>query len=121
MTLSITKEFRFDAAHYLATAPKGHPNSRMHGHSFVAAVTLEGAPDPKDGWIRDFAQVDAAVADLRARLDHNLLNEIKGLEQPTLERIARFIFDELKGALPEIKSVTVRRDSHGEQATFRRA
>ena len=121
MTLSITKEFRFDAAHFLPTAPKGHPNSRMHGHSFVAAVTLEGAPDPVKGWIRDFADVDAAVADLRARLDHHLLNEIKGLELPTLERLARFIFDELKGALPEIASVTVSRHSLGEQATYRRA
>ena len=121
MTLSITKEFRFDAAHFLPTAPKGHPNSRMHGHSFVAAVTLEGVPDPAKGWIRDFADVDAAVADLRARLDHHLLNEIKGLEQPTLERLARFIFDDLEAALPEIVSVIVRRDSLGEQATYRRA
>lgn len=121
MTLSITKEFRFDAAHFLPTAPKGHPNSRMHGHSFVAAVTLEGTPDPVKGWIRDFADVDAAVSDLRARLDHHLLNEIKGLEVPTLERLARFVFDELKVSLPEIASVTVRRDSLGEQASYRRA
>ena len=117
----MTKEFRFDAAHYLPTAPQGHPNSRMHGHSFVAAVTLEGTPDPAKGWIRDFADVDAAVVALRARLDHHLLNEIKGLELPTLERLARFVFDTLKEALPEISSVTVRRDSLGESATYRRA
>ncbi len=121
MTLSITKEFRFDAAHFLPTAPKGHQNSRMHGHSFVAAVTLEGTPDPAKGWIRDFADVDEAVAALRARLDHHLLNEIKGLELPTLERLARFIFDDLKTALPEIASVAVRRDSLSESATYRRA
>jgi len=119
--ISITKEFRFDAAHFLPTAPAGHPNARMHGHSFVAAVTLEGVPDPVKGWIRDFGDIERAVADLRERLDHHLLNEIKGLEQPTLERLARFIFDDLKPALPEIASVTVRRDSLGEQATYRRA
>lgn len=119
--LSITKEFRFDAAHYLPTAPKGHPNSRMHGHSFAVAVTLEGPIDPVKGWIRGFGEIDEAVANLRDRLDHHLLNEIKGLELPTLERIARYIFDELKVALPEVAAVTVRRDSLGESSTYRRA
>jgi 6-pyruvoyltetrahydropterin/6-carboxytetrahydropterin synthase len=121
VTLSITKEFRFDAAHFLPTARPGHPNARMHGHSFVAAVTLEGAADPANGWVRDFAEVERAVADLRARLDHHLLNEVKGLELPTLERIARFIFDELKPELPQIAAVTVRRDSLGESCIYRGA
>ncbi len=115
----ISKEFRFDAAHFLPTAEKGHPNARLHGHSFVAVVTLEGAADATTGWIRDFAEIDAAVADVRARLDHHLLNEIKGLEQPTLERLARFIFDVLRHSLPELASVTVRRDSLGETCTYR--
>jgi 6-pyruvoyltetrahydropterin/6-carboxytetrahydropterin synthase len=117
--LSITKEFKFDAAHYLPTAEKGHPNARLHGHSFSVALTLEGAVDPTTGFIRSFAEIDAAVAPLRARLDHHLLNEVKGLELPTLERLAEFIFDELKGALPELAAVTVRRDSVGEQASWR--
>ena len=119
MTISISKEFRFDAAHFLPTAEKGHPNSRVHGHSFTAQVTLEGVADPATGWIRDFAEIDAAIADIRARLDHHMLNEIKGLEQPTLERIARFVFDALKRPLPELASVTVRRDSLGEACTYR--
>jgi 6-pyruvoyltetrahydropterin/6-carboxytetrahydropterin synthase len=119
--LSITKEFRFDAAHFLPTAPKGHPNSRMHGHSFAAVLTLEGAVDAAHGWVRDFAEVEGAVADLRARLDHHVLNEIKGLETPTLERIARFIFEALKDTLPELAAVTVRRDSLGEACTYRRS
>ena len=119
--LAISKEFRFDAAHFLPTAPTGHPNARMHGHSFAAVLTLEGDPDPANGWIRDFAEVERAVADLRARIDHHVLNEIKGLETPTLERIARFIFDELKMALPELAAVTVRRDSLGESCSYRGA
>ena len=86
--ISICKEFRFDAAHFLPTAPKGHPNSRMHGHSFAVELTLEGEPDPVKGWIRDFADVERAIGDLRGRLDHHLLNEISGLEVPTLERVA---------------------------------
>jgi 6-pyruvoyltetrahydropterin/6-carboxytetrahydropterin synthase len=117
--LSITKEFKFDAAHYLPTAEKAHPNARLHGHSFSVALTLEGAADPTTGFIRSFAEIDAAVAPLRARLDHHLLNEVKGLELPTLERLAAFIFDELKSGLPELAAVTVRRDSVGEQATWR--
>ncbi|MEQ1752883.1 MAG: 6-carboxytetrahydropterin synthase [Micropepsaceae bacterium] len=118
--ISITKEFRFDAAHFLPTAPKGHPNSRMHGHSFAVALTLEGAPDPVKGWIRSFAEVDDAVASLRDRLDHHLLNEVPGLELPTLERMSHYIYSELVQRLPELVSVTVRRDSLGESATFRR-
>ncbi len=92
----------------------------MHGHSFAVAVTLEGAADPVKGWVRSFAEIDEAVADLRGRLDHHLLNEIKGLELPTLERLARYIFDDLKTVLPEIASVTVRRDSLGESCTYRK-
>ena len=117
--ISISKEFRFDAAHFLPTADKGHPNARLHGHSFVAQVTLEGRPDAASGWVRDFAEVDAAIAEIRARLDHHLLNEVEGLQQPTLERIARFIFDALKRSLPELAAVTVRRDSLGEACTYR--
>ncbi len=120
MTLSITKEFRFDAAHFLPTAPQGHPNARMHGHSFVTVLTLEGTADAAHGWVRDFAEVERAIGELRERLDHHVLNEIKGLETPTLERIARFIFDALREALPELVAVTVRRDSLGEACTYRR-
>lgn len=117
----MTKEFRFDAAHYLPTAEKGHPNSRMHGHSFSVAVTLEGEMDPATGWIRSFAEVDEAIAGVRARLDHHLLNEIPGLDVPTMERIAKYVFDALRPALPEITTVTVRRDSQGESCSYRKA
>ncbi len=119
--ISITKEFRFDAAHYLPTAPKGHPNSRMHGHSFVVAVTLEGVPGAQSGLIRDFADIDAAVAVVRERLDHHVLNEVEGLSLPTLERLSAWIFSALSPKLPELVSVTVRRDSLGESCTFRRS
>ncbi len=119
--ISITKEFRFDAAHYLPTAPKGHPNSRMHGHSFAVVVTLEGVPGAQSGLIRDFAEIDAAVAGVRERLDHHVLNEIEGLALPTLETLAAWVFSALSPKLPELVSVTVRRDSLGESCTFRRA
>ncbi len=116
--VSITKEFKFDAAHSLPTAENGRPH--VLGHSFTAAVTLEGPIDGATGFVRNFAEVDAAIAPLRARLDHHLLNEVKGLRLPTLERLAEFVFEELKAALPELTTVTVRRPSAGESATFRR-
>ena len=118
--LSITKEFKFDAAHYLPTAEKGHPNSRLHGHSFTVALTLEGPPDPKTSFVRSFAEMDVVIAPLRARLDHHLLNEVKGLGIPTLERLAEFIFEELSVPFPELTAVTVRRDSVGESCTYRK-
>ena len=120
MLLSISKEFLFDAAHFLPQAPKGHPNSRMHGHSFAVRVTLEGAPDPKRGWVRDLADVDAAVGDVREALDHHTLNEIEGLSTPTLENLSQWIYARLEERLPELVEVTVRRDSLRESCTFRR-
>jgi 6-pyruvoyltetrahydropterin/6-carboxytetrahydropterin synthase len=119
--ISISKTFHFDAAHFLPHASPGHPNARMHGHSFQVVVTLEGAPDPAVGWLRDLGEVETAVQGARHALDHHTLNEIAGLEVPTLERIAAWIFAKLKTALPELVSITVRRDSLGESCTYRNA
>lgn len=119
--ISISKEFHFDAAHYLPTAAKGHPNSRMHGHSFTVVLTLEAAVDPVKGWIRDFAEIDGAIAELRARLDHHTLNDIEGLEVPTLENVSRYIFDASRATLPELAAVTVKRGTLGESCTYRKA
>lgn len=117
--VEIYKEFRFEAAHYLPHAPKGHPNARLHGHSFRAVVTLRGEVDPDKGWIRDFAAIEQAMNDMRELLDHNMLNEIEGLATPTLERLAVFIYDGLKPTVPEVAAVGVHRDSCNEGATYR--
>jgi 6-pyruvoyltetrahydropterin/6-carboxytetrahydropterin synthase len=83
-------------------------------------VTLEGEMDPAFGWIRSFAEVDEAISALRERLDHHLLNEIPGLDVPTMERLAHFVFEALRPTLPEIAEVTVRRDSQRESCTYRK-
>ncbi len=114
LTIEITKEFRFDAAHRLPLLPAGHPYTRMHGHSFRVAVTLAGSPDPATGWIADFAEIDRVLAGLRDRLDHQTLNEIDGLENPTLEIIARWIFEATTNSLPGLRRVALFRDSIGE-------
>jgi 6-pyruvoyltetrahydropterin/6-carboxytetrahydropterin synthase len=119
MTTEIVKEFHFDAAHFLPTAPDGHPYRRMHGHSFKVEVTIAGTPDPEQGWIVDFGVIEARVAALRERLDHHLLNEITGLELPTLERLAEWIYRALASGLPGLAAVTVRRESNGEASIYR--
>lgn len=119
MSVEIVKEFAFDAAHFLPTAADGHAYRRMHGHSFSAEVALGGKPDPVSGWLVDFAVIEAALAALRERLDHRLLNEIGGLDIPTLEHLAAWIYHELEARLPAITRVTVRRQSCGESCTYR--
>lgn len=114
--IELTQEFGFDAAHYLG---QGAPeNSRLHGHSFYCEVTLRGAPDPARGWLRDLGEVKAALDDIRAMLDHRLLNEIEGLGNPTLENLSRFIFDKAKKTLPEVARVKLRRPSYGQICVY---
>jgi len=117
-TLEITKSFSFEAAHHFPQMPEGHPYRRLHGHSFIAEVTLAGVPDPEMGWVIDFAKVDRALDEVRAALDHRFLNEIEGLANPSLENLAMWIAEHLRPALPALTQVTVRRPSCGEACTF---
>jgi 6-pyruvoyltetrahydropterin/6-carboxytetrahydropterin synthase len=116
--LEITKSFTFEAAHHFAQMPEGHPYRRLHGHSFAVDVTLGGAPDPRMGWVADFAEVDRALDAVRTALDHRFLNEIEGLANPSLENLAMWIAARLRPALPALRQVTVRRPSCGEACTF---
>ena len=115
--MRITKSIHFDAAHYLKIADAeeaGRPYARMHGHSFTLDVTLAGAPDPETGWIEDFAAVQEALEGLRNQLDHHLLNEIEGLEAPTLENICIWVADRLRADFPSLVEVRIARPSNGE-------
>ena len=114
--IELTQEFGFDAAHYLG---QGAPeNARLHGHSFYCEVTLRGEPDAAKNWLRDLGEVKAALEDIRAGLDHRLLNEVEGLGNPTLENLARFIFVHAKTALPEVVRVKLRRPSYGQSCVY---
>ena len=101
-------EFRFEAAHRLPNVRADHKCARLHGHSFQVRVTVTGPVDPVLGWVIDFADVKAAFAPLMARLDHHYLNEIDGLENPTSEVLAAWIWERLKPALPLLSAVEVR-------------
>ncbi len=112
--LEIVKSFGFDAAHTLSGQPEGHRYGRVHGHSFYVDVSVSGTRDAEKGWVSDFANLDQAVSVLKEQLDHNFLNEIDGLEQPTLENIAHWIAERLKPDFPGLSKVVVRRPSFNE-------
>jgi len=105
--MDISKTFRIEAAHRLPNVPPEHKCSRLHGHSFAIEVHVEGPVDPVLGWVMDFADMKAAFAPLFERLDHRYLNEVAGLENPTSENLARWVWNELKPRLPLLDHVIV--------------
>ena len=104
----IFMEFTFEAAHRLPFAPEGHKCSRLHGHSFRVEVHIGGPVDPMTGWIMDFAEIAVAFEPLRQRLDHRYLNEIEGLENPTSEVLARWIWERIELSLAGLERIVVR-------------
>ena len=116
--MRIIKAMTFDAAHYLEADPAARPYARMHGHSFRMEVEIEGEPGSDTGWVVDFADIDEALKALHDRLDHRLLNEIDGLERPTLENICKWAAASLRPQFPGLRSVRVSRPSNGETCIF---
>jgi 6-pyruvoyltetrahydropterin/6-carboxytetrahydropterin synthase len=106
--MEIFKEFTFEAAHRLPHVPEGHKCSRLHGHSFRAEIHVAGPVDPRLGWVIDYADIKAAFEPLLDRLDHHYLNEVPGLENPTSEEIARWIWRSLRPVLQGLSRVVIR-------------
>ena len=107
MKIELRKTFQFEAAHLLPLLPKAHKCRRLHGHSFKVDIVVAGACDPKLGWLMDYADISAAFKPIWIRLDHRHLNEIPGLENPTSENIAVWIWKRLKPKLPLLTEVAV--------------
>ena len=107
MKVRLVKEFRFEAAHLLPRVPAGHKCARLHGHSFKVEFGFFGPVDPDTGWFIDFGEIDTLWQPLYDALDHRYLNEIEGLENPTSEVLARWIWRRLDGVLPGLCLVTV--------------
>ncbi len=107
-TVSLWKEFRFEAAHQLPNMPPGHKCTRLHGHSFQLEVHLQGPVDPQTGLLVDYADIKAAFSPLHQQLDHHYLNEIPGLANPTSENIARWIWERLSPTLPQLSRLVLR-------------
>ena len=106
--MEIFKEFTFEAAHRLPNVPRDHKCSRLHGHSFLAAVHVRGMVEEPAGWIIDFAEIKDAFQPFYEQLDHHYLNEVDGLENPTSENIARWIWNRMKPRLPGLTQVLVK-------------
>lgn len=104
----VFKELRFEAAHRLPHVPADHPCARLHGHSYLVRVEVRGELDPKLGWVIDFARITEACAPLVSALDHRELNEVPGLENPTSEHLAAWIWTRLAPWLPGLDRVEVR-------------
>ena len=100
-------EFKFEAAHRLPKVPPGHKCARLHGHSFRVELAVAGPVDPDTGWFIDFGQLYDAWKPLYDQLDHNYLNDIPGLENPTSEHLAGWVWQRMKPVLPSLVRVTV--------------
>lgn len=107
MNVELRKSFQFEAAHLLPLLPLDHKCRRLHGHSFKVELVLAGDCDPKLGWLMDYADISAAFDPVWRQLDHHHLNEVPGLENPTSEIIARWIWDQLRPVLPLLIAVEV--------------
>jgi 6-pyruvoyltetrahydropterin/6-carboxytetrahydropterin synthase len=105
--LKITQAFSFEAAHRLPNVAPSHRCYRMHGHSYRVELRLEGAVDPRTGFVADFFDIEDAFRPVLARLDHQCLNDIEGLDNPTAENIAIWIWGTIAPALPQLASVSV--------------
>jgi 6-pyruvoyltetrahydropterin/6-carboxytetrahydropterin synthase len=105
--MEIFKEFRVEAAHRLPNVPEGHKCARLHGHSFLIGVYVEGAVQGTSGWVRDFADIGAAMRDVHEELDHRYLNDIAGLENPTSEMLATWVWRRLEPRLPGLSRIVI--------------
>ena len=105
--MDIFKVFTLEAAHRLPHVPAGHKCARLHGHSFRIELHLSGPVHPQAGWVMDFADVKAAFKPIYERLDHHYLNDIPGLENPTSEQLAKWIWDQAKPLLPLLSAIVV--------------
>ena len=105
--MDIFKESTFEAAHRLPNVEPGHKCARLHGHSFRVKVHIEGPLDEQLGWVSDFADLSEAMRPLLEQLDHYYLNEIDGLDNPTSERLAAWIWQRLQTRLPQLSQVVV--------------
>jgi len=105
--LEIFKIFYIEAAHRLPNLPETHKCSRLHGHSFRVEIHISGEVNMQQGWVMDFADIKSAFNPLYKQLDHYYLNEVEGLENPTSENLARWIWQRLKPSLPVLSKIVI--------------
>lgn len=102
------KQFTFDAAHYLPLVPEGHKCRAMHGHTYHVTIFISGPVVEEAGWVIDFGEVKAVCKPVLDRLDHALLNEIEGLENPTAENVTRWLWQQFKVQMPGLQKIELK-------------
>jgi 6-pyruvoyltetrahydropterin/6-carboxytetrahydropterin synthase len=107
MSMTIVRELRFEAAHHLPKTPEGHKCRRVHGHSWLCEIHVTGTVDPTTGWVQDFDTIRSAFQPLFDTLDHRLLNEVEGLENPTSENLAVWVWTRLQPKLAGLSSIVI--------------
>ena len=106
--MEIFKDFTFEAAHFLPNVPDNHKCKRLHGHSYHVTIHIKGEVGAVNGWVMDFGSLKEYFKPVHDQLDHRFLNDIKGLENPTSENLARWVWGEIKPKLPMLCKVIIR-------------
>ncbi len=106
--MEIYKEFAFDSAHFLPLIPEGHKCRNIHGHTYRLRVYVKGEPDKHLGWIIDFKELKDLVTPIIDKLDHKLLNDVSGLENPTAENITAWLWEQIKPVLPSLSRIELK-------------
>ena len=116
--MDIFRIFHLQCARRLPALPESHPCSRLHGHSFKIELTVSGDIEPTLGWVLDFADIEAAWQSIHIALDHRNLNDIAGLENPTSEHLALWLWRKLQPALPGLSQIKVM-ETHDSGCVYR--
>ncbi len=106
--MEIYREFKFDAAHKLPNLPEGHRCGNLHGHTFVVYIHIQGNVGEKTGWVMDYGEIKSICAPVIDKLDHQYLNDVSGLENPTSEVIAQWLWNRIKPVLPELSMIEIK-------------
>ncbi len=105
--MEVFRDFTFDAAHRLEGLPEGHKCARLHGHTYRLTVAAEGPLDQDIGWVVDFGEINRVANNAINLLDHQVLNDVPGLEQPTTELIAVWLWSKINPELPGLSRITL--------------
>ena len=115
----ITKQFTFEAAHYFPNMPEGHIYKKIHGHSFVVEVTFSGKKNKDNQWVTDFDELSKSLNEIKKKLDHKCINDIKEIGIPSLENISSWIGKQLQKKYSNLCSIKLSRPSCGEYCLYK--
>lgn len=114
MIYELKQQFNIESARFLPHLPKTHPCAHLHGHSFIIILTLQGPLEPQVGWVMDYHEITKVMQPLINQLDHKVLNDVKGLENPTSELLAKWIYENAKTELALLKCVSIKETPNTE-------